>query len=348
MSVRALIRPMERGFVTALAVTFLVQYAPVWGQDFEGEANSLTRLSVAASSTEGALFLLLPVGAHGVSMGRAMTALSSQESAFWNPAGLAGMKESRIMVYRGDHLAGEATAISLLLNSDPVGTLGISYQLLDAGSQDLKDENNQITGSISVRSQQAVISFATTLIDRLDAGINFKVVQFRVGCRGRCLDGGVNATSYAIDAGVLVRPLDRIPLRLGAMIAHLGTRLQVINAQQADPLPTRIRISAAYEMIGHFVESRELDLWVSLEMEDRWRNPGSPSLYFGTELSAGRADLFFVRAGYIAGELDQEDGAALGLGLRIRRLELGIAKSLASIPLTGESEPVHVTLGLTF
>ena len=64
---------------------------------------------------EGALFLLLPVGAQGVGLGRAMTALHSEEGAFWNPASLAEQSERRAMVYRGDQISGEATAANVLL-----------------------------------------------------------------------------------------------------------------------------------------------------------------------------------------------------------------------------------------
>ena len=85
-----------------------------------------------ASSDEGALFLLLPVGAQGVAMGRAMTAVPSVESAFWNPAGLAGLEESRFLVFRGDQLAGEGTAVSVVLARQPIGVVSFSYQLLDA------------------------------------------------------------------------------------------------------------------------------------------------------------------------------------------------------------------------
>jgi hypothetical protein len=62
-----------------------------------------------ASSTEAALFLLLPTGAQGVGMARAMTAMPSRESAFWNPAGLARWEKGSFLVHRGNDLAGEAT-----------------------------------------------------------------------------------------------------------------------------------------------------------------------------------------------------------------------------------------------
>ncbi len=281
-------------------------------------------------------------------MGRAMTAIPTQESAFWNPAGLAGVDRSRFLFYRGDQLAGEATAFTLLLRSESVGTLGLSYQLLDVGDQDLTGDDGAVLGRVSVRSQQGVVSFATQFLDRVNAGVNFKVVQFRLDCRGQCLDAGVTATTYAVDAGIQSTPLDAIPLRLGAMVAHLGPRLQVVNAEQADPLPTRVRVSGAYDMLAHFAQDEPLDLWLTVELEDRWRSPGHPSVFIGTEFSAGRRDMIFVRAGYVNGDLDQTDGAALGLGLRYERFDLGIAKSLARAELTGDTEPVHVTLGVVF
>lgn len=331
---RARLPEERRGFPLAALLLALLAAAPLEGQ------------SGAGASREGALFLLLPVGAQGVAMGRAMTALPSTEGAFWNPAGLAWGDRGRALLYRGEHVAGEATAFSLLLNRTGVGTAGLSYQLLDVGDQDLTDEQGQVRGSISVRSHQAVASFAAPLTPRAAAGVNFKVVQFRVGCRGDCRDQTVTATTYAVDLGVQGIPITSLPLRLGAMVAHMGPRLQVDNAEQADPLPTRLRLSAAYQVLSHVVEAGDIRLWVTAEVEDRWRDRGRPSTYFGTELSAGAADVVYVRGGYVRGELDRPDGAAVGVGLRYERLELGIARSLARPGIGGESEPVHITLGL--
>ena len=82
--------------------------APATTQDGElaAAADASTIVARRMPSTEGALFLILPVGAQGIAMGRAMTALPSQESAFWNPAGLAHVRDRRVFLYRGDQLAG--------------------------------------------------------------------------------------------------------------------------------------------------------------------------------------------------------------------------------------------------
>ena len=105
-----------------------------------------------------------------------------------------------------------------------------------------------------------------------------QIIQFRQSCRGQCLDPGVTATTYAVDAGVQITRLAGLPLRVGAMIAHAGPRFQVRNEEQADPLPTRVRISATYEVLGQLVEIPGVELHLTGEVEDRWRSPGSPAL----------------------------------------------------------------------
>ncbi|MEX2527367.1 MAG: PorV/PorQ family protein [Gemmatimonadota bacterium] len=302
----------------------------------------------SSSSSEGALFLLLPVGAQGVAMGRAMTAMGSVEGAFWNPASLASVSSRAFVIYRGDHLAGEATALSLVSPRGRFGTFGLSYQLLDVGDQLLTDGTGEVQGSLSIRNHLAVLSYALRLAPRLDVGTNVKLVQFRVSCRGLCLDAGITATSWAVDVGTRIMPFPDLPIRIGAMVAHLGPRLQVVNAEQADPLPTRLRLSAAADVLALVRPHPDFSLWITAEVEDRARDLGEPALYTGVEFSAGGDDQVFVRGGYVLGQVEQTDGPALGMGARFDRFQLGIAKSLARMSLTGETEPVHITLGIYF
>ncbi len=310
--------------------------------------NASGIFSEQPSTTEGALTLLLPMGAQGVAMGRAMTAMRGPETVFWNPAGLARLEGGRFMVYRGNELAGEATAISLLLARQPLGCVGISYQLVDLGEQVSTDKEGNVLGTLSYRDHLAIASFALEVFPRLDAGINFKVFQSRQTCRGQCYDAGVTGTTYALDAGVQVEPLASIPLRVGAMIAHIGPDLQLINSAQADPLPTRVRVAVAYDVLSHFLAVPDAALWLSAELEDRWHDFGSPVLYLGGELVAGTTDQFFLRAGYGQGSVGQAAGTRVGFGLRYERFELGLAKRLSQTSLESGSEPVYITFGVGF
>ncbi len=301
------------------------------------------------SANEGALFLLLPVGAQAVGVGRAMTSVSTQEAAFWNPAGLAGVDGSRVLLYRGEHLVGDATAISGLVSLGSRGRAALSYQLLDVGSQDLTDAQGNVLGSISVRSHQGIASGAARLSSAVDVGLNLKFVQFGLSCRGQCPEATVSSSTYAVDLGVQASPLEGRPLRLGAMVAHLGPRLHVVDSEKSDPLPSRIRISAGYEVMNHMLPDEGFRLWIRAEVEERWNgSQGDPAVYLGSEFSAGDGDMLHLRGGYILGGATQADAAAVGFGLRYERFELGIARSLARSNLATGSEPVHVTLGIGF
>jgi hypothetical protein len=308
----------------------------------------------AGTADEGAVFLLLPVGAKAVSLGRAMTSVEGAEGAFWNPAGLAGLDRSQVVLFRGDQFAGTTTALSTLLSRPGVGTIGASYLLLDVGDQDLTDSSGNLLGTISVRNHLGVISAAANLLDGLSAGVSFKVVQFRLSCRGsQCPDEGTTATTYGFDVGLQAVPVER--LRLGAMIAHVGPSLRVLNAEQADPLPARFRLAVAYDVVELLMPPGDFGGWLAVEVQDRLRDPGVPSLYFGAEFTAGQVDALSLRAGYVISDLlgkvqgdDPEDAARVGVGIRYEAFDLSIAKSLAVSTLTGETEPVHVTFSIGF
>jgi hypothetical protein len=224
-------------------------------------------------------------------------------------------------------------------------TLGTSYALLDSGTQDLTDETGTVLGSITVRQHQAIFSVAAGITRWMSGGANFKFVQFRQGCRGQCPNGGVTATTYAADLGLQLRPLSGQPLELGFLIAHLGPRLDAEGLPRSEPLPSRLRVGGSYSILREFADE-ELRFRFLMEFEDRVRHLGDPSLSVGTEVSLGTNDQVSVRGGYIFGSRTQIDGAAVGLGLRYERFELGIARSLARGGPSLDQEPVHVTLGV--
>lgn len=335
-------RASLRAALALLLMGYLHPTDPVQGQKpREGlipgsiEAYAASLFSGEPSSTEGGLTLLLPMGAQAVSMGRAVTTSQGSESAFWNPAGLAQIGEDRFVVLRGNTIVGEATAFSLILAKQPIGVVAFSYQLLDLGDQVRTDKDGNTIGTFSNRHHLGIVSFATQLLPGMDGGVNFKVFQTRVA--------EVTGTTYSLDMGIQSTPLLNIPLRIGAMVAHAGPDLQMINVEQADPLPTRVRVAGSYEFLNHFMDRSDMEFWATAEVEDRLRELGSSVLYLGAEFVAGQGDQVFLRAGYGQGHSGEPAGAAVGLGLKYQQFEIAIAKSLS-----GQSEPVHVTFGVLF
>ena len=312
------------------------------------EVATLSAQERPRANQEGALFLLLPVGAQAIGLARAVTALESAESAFWNPAGLAVVPRGQVLLYHGNHLTGDATGFTALAVRQGVGTVGLSYSLLDESGIDVTDDQGTVVGSIAVRGHQGVLSAARAVTTWLSAGLNAKVVSSGVTCRGQCPEGTGQATTWAADGGLQVRPLSGQPLVIGVMVAHVGRRLREGDADEPDPLPSRIRLGASYRITRELLEE-EFGVRVLAEFEDHLRNPGRPQLFIASELTAGTSDQLFVRGGFIfADRRNQTDAAAIGFGLRYERLELGIARSLARGGPTLEQEPVHLTLGLAF
>ena len=331
-----------------------------------GVAAWLTCLSVtpvsgqSGLSDEAALFLLLPVGPKAVSMGRAVTALPGPESTWWNPAGLGELTDNHVLFFRNENVGGATTAASLVMARPGLGALGVAYELFDLGDQETTDEQGNPTGTISFRNHQAMVSVASRFWDQVSVGVNLKVVREGTSCRGPCDFGGSgdDATTFALDAGVQITNLGGLPLRLGAVLAHAGPDIQFENADQADPLPTRLRFAAAYELLDHWLEEDELRLWLTTELEvDPIQEQGGddedlgrvdPSVYLGAELTAGTMEFLSLRAGWVFNSVTQVDGGAVGLGLRYQSFDLAIAKSLAQAPLAGDDEPIHVSFGFVF
>ena len=300
----------------------------------------------SAPEPEGALFLLLPVGAQGTGVARAMTALSGPESVWWNPAGVVPVREKSFLLFRSEDFSGEATAASFLASREGLGTAALSYLLFDFGDVELRDAQGNFLGTVSFRNHLGILTAGTSLLETLDVGVNLKVIQTRVACRGQCTDAGVNATTYAFDAGARWSPVP--DLVLAGAVAHVGPRLRVFNEEQADPLPSRLRVGAAYELLHHWVDRPDVMASVVVEVEDRLRDPGSPATYVGTEIVAGAGPTLTLRAGYGFGSDLTVDGAGVGVGVRFERFDVGIAKSLTSTTLDTESEPVQITLGFIF
>ena len=308
-----------------------------------GTSPSRHLVAQESTATEGALFLLLPIGARGIAVGRAMTALGGIESVFWNPAGLTEVQRSRVVIYRGDNIAGEGTSVSFVRSGNGRLVIGLSYHLNDVGEQDLTDEQGNLAGTLSTRNHLGIVTAATSLGSAVDLGINFKVARFQVSCRGTsCPDVGTTATSYMADVGVRARPLPS--LGLAAMVAHVGTPKKIGDADP-EPLPARFRIGATVDVTRLMSASHTLSGLVSVEMQDRLSDPGDTELYLGGELVVGREDALALRVGYVLGD-QSRDGARVGLGVLYNRIDLSIAKSLATSSFRGGTQPVHVTFAI--
>jgi hypothetical protein len=106
-----------------------------------------------------------------------------------------------------------------------------------------------------------------------------------------------------------------------------------------------VRLALAFDVLRHLGDPG-LEGWLTVELQDRPSYKGGSSLFFGSEFKAGQNDALFIRVGYAANS-GPVTGAGVGLGLRLDKFDLAVARSLA-IANVGETAPFNVSLSFDF
>jgi hypothetical protein len=275
----------------------------------------------------GAAFLLLPVGARATALGQAGVAdAGTSEAAFWNPAGLADLPSSEFGVQYASTFASRNTALSLFGASRRLGTVGITAYLVDYGTQDQVPPGGGVpTGRVAPKNVQLSASYATDVGSAVSLGVSYKLIQFRQDCQGDCGPiRDLTGTTHAVDVGAQVAIGAHDAFRLGIALQHAGFALQLENRDQADPLPTRLGLGAAYQLpLRAMGASQAVDARVLVDVQDQWGEYGSVDARMGIEVAYGGAA--FLRAGY-AFLPSGTGGASLGFGLRLEQFAIDLAR----------------------
>lgn len=323
----------------------------------EGLAALLALLGLASparAQDERVAFLLMPVGAQSAALGQATTATGgSSEVAFWNPAGIALMERGEVAVHHAATFISDNTVLSGFFRSPGGGMFGVTAYLVDFGSQDVIPLPGQTTGQLSPKNIELIATYATRVAGPFLLGVNYKLIQFRQDCTGDCgLFPSITGTTHGFDIGMQVEPLGQDgPLRLGAAIRHAGFKLQLENREQADPLPTRFRVGAAYgiQLPPPAADVQPLDARILMDIETPWFDWSDPDLNVGLELGYG--GLIRLRTGYAsinravtaAGEpASTARGPSVGIGLRLGRVAVDFGRVFYDT--SNLDEPVYITL----
>lgn len=295
---------------------------------------------------EGAVFLLVPVGARAVAQAQAATASRlGAEGIWWNPASLAWNTRREASV---DHAANAfitGDAVSAVVPVGRAGVLGASLLYFNFGEQAATDEFGSTIGTLYARATVLASSYSATFGDRVSAGVTHKLVRQTQSCSGACqnvLTFSVSTSAFDLGAHAVVDEARR--LTFGAAIRNFGFGLQTIDREQTDPLPTRIHLGATYrlEQLARRVPGMALD--VSTEVVSL-TSLAEPALRVGGE--ARFSDRVSIRGGILTRSAD-ESSAAIGFGLRQGTLSLDFARSFGGASADAGSSPTYVTLRVGF
>jgi hypothetical protein len=308
-------------------------------------------LAIGASAqtptgSEGSLFLLLPTGAQAVGMGQAMVAgKPGSEGIWWNPASIADQDKRELAIHHSTTIAGVGDALSFVLPSR-YGTTALSLNLLNIGEQQVTDEFGEVVGRIFPRDVVLAGTYSVPLTRRLSAGMNYKVVQIRVDCSGQCSTVGPEVeSSRAVDLGAQYEFEAGAPFTFGAAIRNLGGKLNSVETNQRDPLPTQVEVGAMYRLkfIDHYVKDTELRAASSFVNS---RGFGGKSVRVGTDVMyQGKLHL---RAGFVGHDRRGDASASVGFGIQSGGFVFDIARTFGGLPADNGQSPVYVSLRYLF
>ncbi|HYV97401.1 MAG TPA: hypothetical protein VE967_08120 [Gemmatimonadaceae bacterium] len=275
---------------------------------------------------EGALFLVLPLGARAIATGQSVASPEpGTEQLYWNSAGIARATRREVAFNSGSFYVGPMFSLAALFPLGTAGVVGASASVLDYGSE----ASNDPTSQTGVFSQQAYVFqavYAATFGSHLNAGVALENALFVASCSGFCgVLTSFHVSSSAVNAGVQYRLLRDGDLVLAASLRHAGSRFQVNDEPQADPLPTRLQIGASYRIRKFEEDLRGAQLRVSADVIDRARHPGDAAPRFGADLSWH--DEVRVGAGYVSGS-GEGTGAAVGIGFSPGHASVGVSQTI--------------------
>lgn len=174
-----------------------------------------TKVGTAAASE-----LMIPMGARSVGIGGSNIAnVNGVEAIYWNPAGLTVVEGGQA---KFDYISYFADmSISYLaagIKAGNIGTFGLSLQVLSIGEIPVTTITKpEGTGEILEPNYlTANLSFARQMTDRINFGINAKLISESIG--------DMQARAFALDFGLQYR--SDMGLDFGFVMRNLGSKLQ--------------------------------------------------------------------------------------------------------------------------
>ena len=316
----------------------------------------------------GAQFLRLGAGARALAMGEAYGPVAEgPEAIYWNPAGLAQLKEPAFSYTHSELL--QFFHYDFTAYAQPVaalkGTLAASYTRLSQNNMPLVTKSNVEVGSFAPHSDAVALAYAgafaltgTVARDRdyFKDTWNLPMADRPLAEEGELWAGNLmlglslkaldetyydrSASAFAVDGGALFRPEGRSELALSFSFRNAGTPERFIH--DAQKLPAEAGFGAAYGL--RWGEARLLPAF-----ELALPYYGSPYAKFGVEFSKTVAENTSValRAGYTsepAIDLSPLTGLTTGVGVTYKRFSTDFGFE----PMAALGEVYRLSLGLSW
>jgi len=269
----------------------------------------------AAAAPAGFAFLEVPALARAAGMGGAFSTLArGAEAAFWNPAGLEGVK--------GVEMTGSHTEFVEKLRHDQFaiasrhfgGGLALSLRALYSEPIDERDVLGNLIGSFGAHDLEFALGYGRAVGGGLSVGGTAQMVRERIA--------DASATTYAFGLGCVWAPARLAGVRLGASAHNLGPSTHFdIDGAAGEP----VALPAAVQAGGSWERALPRGAALRTALEGRWTRGRSGIGMLGVEVAtaAGSAGAGSLRAGYRFN--DDATSFSVGAGYAFQALRLDYA-----------------------
>jgi len=223
--------------------------------------------SIAAAQGEAAVpFLEIAPNSRAAGIGESGTGSVDDVSAiYWNPGALAFMDGHEISLTHANWLPQFNLPdlfyeyLNYRQRVDAIGgTIGASVTYLNLGEFERTDQNANSLGTFKSYEYAVTLGYSTKAFNDLGIGMNLRFIHSALSPFGTAGEVGNGiASTVSVDFAMMWRPdtLD-IPfigdigkqLSIGINLSNLGPKVTYVDAAQADPLPTMLRLGFGYKI----------------------------------------------------------------------------------------------------
>ena len=251
-----------------------------------GVAAALTVMTIltipqqASAQGESAVpFLLIAPNSRASGMGESGTGSVDDASAiYWNPGALAFMDGQEISITHANWLPQFQLPdlfydhLNYRQRIDAIGgAIGVSVTYLSLGQFQITGSNGpEVIGTFRSYEYAVTAGYATKATDDIGLGVNLRFIHSAlspIGTEGE--QGNGIASTMSVDLAMMWRPQTlEIPLlgdvgkhlSMGVDLSNIGPKLTYVDAAQADPLPTNLRLGFGYRIFSDEYNSLEASL----------------------------------------------------------------------------------------
>ncbi len=308
---------------------------------------------IAVAQSNGALFLLVPLGARAVGLGEAIVADSSigSEGIWWNAASMARLKRKDLAIHHSQTAFAVSDMIAYAMPSRVLGTLAAAAYIVNYGDQAVTPDGggDVSVGTVTNRNYMLALSYATPAGSRLSAGLSYKFVMLRFQCTGICGNTPtISGSTQALDLGAQYRVPSAIPITIGASLRNLGPALQVKDKEQADPLPKVLQVGGKVRVPVASLTDAGATLDFSADViSDVLGSEALGGLSTGVGAALGYRETVFFRAGYKR-QSGEGSGPSIGFGIERGAFGADIARRFDGLSSQLGETPTYFSLKVRF